>query len=96
MITTDRKFVSRRQLVREFMSRTAGLHSGYDFGSHGTIEEQAEFGRNIIEYFQESEHGGWEGFRSSYKGMSQIKHLIADIELYLQIIEQDPTQEETS
>ncbi len=75
---------SRFKLVSEFMRRGAELHSGYDFGSHGTVAEQAEFGRNIIEYFQESAHGGWEGFRDSFRGMSQIMHLIADIERFIQ------------
>ncbi len=82
---------SRQQLVRQFMRRGAELHSGYDFGSHGTVAEQAEFGRNIIEYFQESAHGSWEGFRDSFRGLSQIMHLIADIERFLQLTgSQDP------
>lgn len=83
---------SRQQLVSEFMRRGAELHSGYDFGSHGTVEEQAEFGRMVIEYFQESAHGGWEGFRDSFRGMSQIYHLLADLERFMQLIgSQDPT-----
>lgn len=79
---------ARTKAVRQFFVRTAKLHPGYDFGSTGTLEEQAEFGCHIIEYFQEMEHMGWEGFRDSFRGMSQIMHLIADIERFLQECEQ--------
>ena len=81
---------SRLVLRSEFFLRTSKLHPGYDFGSTGTVEEQAQFGRDIMEYFQESAHGGWEGFRDSSVGMSQIFHLIADIERFIQTKEHRP------
>lgn len=87
-MAANRKGPSRLALRSEFFLRTSKLHPGYDFGSTGTLEEQAEFGRDIMEYFQESAHGGWEGFRGSVVGMSQIFHLIADIELFIQSKEQ--------
>jgi hypothetical protein len=75
--------ISRRNLVGSLLKRTAELHPGYSFGSRGTTEEQAEFGRKVIEYIQESVHGGWEGFRDDFRGMSNIYRLLADLELFI-------------
>ncbi len=83
----EEPFVSRQSLVGDFHNRTASLHPGYDFGSHGTVEDLARFGLDIIGYFQESCHQGWEGFNEDFRLMSSVYRLFADIEAALQALE---------
>jgi len=90
-------FVSRLSLVSAFHARTAALAPGYDFGSCGTTEDLAKFALGIIGYFQESCHNSWEGFNESFRCMSSIYRLFADIELALQYEDsQTPSQWEST
>jgi hypothetical protein len=80
-------FASRLSLVSDFHARTAALAPGYS-GDHKTVEDLAKFALGIIGYFQESCHNSWEGFNESFRTMSAIYQLFADIERALQYEDQ--------